>query len=375
MNIWVNSRTKTEDYTWRTRTGVGISIPPPSIASGYDQWKFEDCVPWFGLVSSQSKATLFFGNLTTNRNDSRGRPIFVHAALQAELDTERQTLHEIVAALFVQEKQLLPKWTSFFLDFFDGKTDEMWPLPQQSVVESVADSPLGRYVYPSEDFLSRQHIAKWLCSNGNTVSPLAVGTTGRSGKGLFERVCQSKANWQVAFFSSMCSEKSELAIVPEQQETGGPKKNLLGKWAGAVAALCILAGIFIYAGTRVRCSHPRGKAGPDVVSGKEVGSSAIESVHKVGAPEIQGVPTESGGGGISTPATPTTAEAPMVSDNAANSGIFLPEEMPEAADRAVPHPEPSEKDEGGEGEDDEGEDGETESAEDLEKPPALTPSP
>ena len=73
MKTWVNSRTKTEDYTWRTDAKCGLTAPPTSIDDGYEKWKFEDCVPWFGLVAFQNDATLYFGNLITNKEDSRGR--------------------------------------------------------------------------------------------------------------------------------------------------------------------------------------------------------------------------------------------------------------------------------------------------------------
>ena len=219
MEIWVNTRSKTEDYTWRTCAGCSQQFPPAFITNGYDQWKFEDCVPWFGLESNNDSAVLFFGNLMTNMQDSRGRPIFVHAALRAADDQDVRELYGITAALLAHEKELLPKWSEYFLKVFADGTMETFPLSSQNAVISIPYESFGHFVYPRDDIASRERIAGML-SVADVNVPLAVGTTGRSGKGIFERVCNSQTKWQTAFFSSTCSDKTELPAKEELPANG-----------------------------------------------------------------------------------------------------------------------------------------------------------
>ena len=258
MDIWVNTASKTEDYAWRTCVGCNQQFPPAFITNGYDQWKFEDCVPWFGLVSDHDSAVLFFGNLMTNMEDSRGRPIFVHAALRAADDRDVRELYGITAALLVHEKELLPKWSEYFLKAFaDGKM-ATFPSYSQNAVISAPYESFGHFVYPRDDIASRERIAVMLTSAAESNVPLAVGTTGRSGKGIFERVCNSQAKWQTAFFSSTCSNKTELPVKEEPLA----KEGLLSKGvpytrivAAAIGGAIILALIAAAIGP---CSRERG---------------------------------------------------------------------------------------------------------------------
>ena len=212
MEILVCSRTKMEDYVWRAPAGRSFCSPPVSIETGFNQWKFEDGIPWYGLVSSPAigETTLYLGNLVTNREDSRGRPIFVHAALWSENGEDVRTLRRIVSSLLVQEKDLISKWTTYLLGIFDGETEGTFPSPLFASDRCVAKKDIGQFEYPREDLQSRQSVAEWLCSEIKSDCQFAVGTTGRSGKGIFERVCRSHGDWQVAFFSSLCSIKSKL---------------------------------------------------------------------------------------------------------------------------------------------------------------------
>lgn len=246
MDIWVCSRTKAKDYTWRTCAGCGSSEPPSLISDGYDQWKFEDCKPWYGLVSNNAGTVLYFGNLMTDREDSRGRPIFVHAALQANGEQERKELMGVIASLLLQEKELLPKWSDYLLGIFDGSDVSPRPVPSQPVAGASASAPesIGRYVYPQEDANARELIAKKL-SMANLERPFVVGTTGRSGKGIFDRVCHSEGKWQVAFFSGMCNAKSELAVVKNIPKPGNTSPFPRSRPKPRKAALIVAGAILL----------------------------------------------------------------------------------------------------------------------------------
>ena len=243
MEIWVQSRTKAEDYTWRTCAKCSQFTPPSSITEGYDQWKFEDGVPWFGLVSSQGVATLFFGNLMANREDSRNRPIFVHAALQAKSDDDVRELHGIVASLLIGEKKLLPKWTAYFLAVFDGGDAGPFPFTTQCSGTSYNQESIGRFVCPREDFAERERISRILCSSEKLNDSLVVGTTGRSGKGIFERVCNSQSKWQVAFFSSSCSSKTELSVIEEPLPGGVLDTRVVAVAIGGIILIATAIGL------------------------------------------------------------------------------------------------------------------------------------
>ena len=240
MIVWVNSRTKTEDYSWRTCAKSSLAFPPSSIDDGHEKWKFEDCIPWFGLVAFQSDATLYFGNLITNREDSRGRPIFVHAALQAENSKDVLELVGFVSSLLVREGELLPKWTAFFSEVFDNGVVGAFPDTSHSIPTESSQGSIGRFVYPRADALERDSIAKRLCSGVNLSVPLAVGTTGRSGKGIFERVCRSGNMWQTAFFSSSCSMKTELQVAVEPTREKKPNTRAIAAAIGGAVLLVFL---------------------------------------------------------------------------------------------------------------------------------------
>lgn len=348
MDIWVKSRTKMEDYTWRSLADCAISIPPPSIEFGYEQWKFEDCVPWFGVVFTKGKATLFFGNLTTQRNDSRGRPIFVHAALQSENDTEIRDIRGIVSSLLVQEKDLIPEWTAFFLNIFDGKPSGAFPVFPHATVACPVMSSIGHFEYPREDFASRQYIAEWLCSDRDSQSFLAVGTTGRSGKGIFERVCKSQGKWQAAFFSSTCSSKSELVAVPDPLEKEGPKKNFFDGRIGGLLLAAIMAVVCIWA-VRELCK-PGGSQSNPPPGFSSLGEDRTDHSGDGGASSGGDSPGMKSGveeGGENAPA----GSNPLVPADVLDFGILETPAMPETGDRTVSKPEPREE-EGGAGGDD-----------------------
>lgn len=259
MKTWINSRTKTEDYTWRTDAKCGLTAPPSSIDDGYEKWKFEDCIPWYGLVAFQNDATLYFGNLITNREDSRGRPIFIHAALQAENSKDVLDLVGFVASLLVREKELLPKWTAFFSEVFEKGIVGAFPESSHSIHTASSQDPIGRFVYPREDVLSRDSIARRLESGVNLATPLAVGTTGRGGKGIFERVCRSEKTWQTAFFSSTCSAKAELQVAVEPpSETGPNTRAVAAAIGGAVLFAILVAAIRSCSNPGRESSAPRG---------------------------------------------------------------------------------------------------------------------
>ena len=240
MKTWVNSRTKTEDYTWRTGAKCGLKDPPASIDDGYEKWKFEDCIPWFGLVVSQNEATLYFGNLTTSREDSLGRPIFVHAALQAENPKDVLDLVGFASSLLVREGQLLPKWTAFFSEVFDKGVVGTYPDTSRLIRTESSQESIGHFVYPREDALARDSIAKRLCSGVNLSVPLAVGTTGRSGKGIFERVCCTENTWQTAFFSSSCTMKAELQVAVETPREIKSNTRVIAAAIGAAVIFALL---------------------------------------------------------------------------------------------------------------------------------------
>lgn len=259
MKVWVNSRTKTEDYSWRTCAKSNLAISSSSVDDGYEQWKFEDCIPWYGLVAFQSGATLYFGNLITSREDSRGRPIFVHAALQAENSKDVLDLVGFVASLLVREGELLPKWTAFFSEVFDNGVVGTFPDTSHLIRTESSQESIGRFVYPREDALARDSIAKRLCAGVNLSVPLAVGTTGRSGKGIFERVCRSGNMWQTAFFSSSCSMKAELQVAVEPTQEKKPNTRAIAAAIGGAAIFVILAAAI---GTCSRGSRKDGSNPP-----------------------------------------------------------------------------------------------------------------
>ena len=241
MKTWVNSRTKTEDYTWRTDAKCGLKDPPASIDDGYEKWKFEDCIPWFGLVASQNEATLYFGNLITSREDSRGRPIFVHAALQAENSKDVLDLVGFVSSLLVHEEELLPKWTAFFSEVFDNGIVGTFPDTSRTIRLASSQDSIGRFVYPRTEAVSRNSIAQRLSSGVNLAVPIAVGTTGRSGKGIFERVCCSGNAWQTAFFSSSCTMKAELQVAMSSTREARVNTRVVAAAIGGAAILAIIA--------------------------------------------------------------------------------------------------------------------------------------
>lgn len=363
MEIWVSSRTKTEDYTWRTSAGHGPTVPPPSVADAYDKWKFEDGIPWFGLVFRQDSATLSFGNLEANREDSRGRPIVVHAVLQAGNETEVRDLLDIVSALLVRERELLPQWAAYLLGIFDDGEDRPFPAHSRFLGTTPTREPIGRFVYPREDALARESIAGRLGSGVDATTPLAVGTTGRSGKGIFERVCNSGGKWQAAFFSSTCEAKSELPVAVETRpegagknsfsfdRKGGPKKFPFGRGAGTVACLVLLALVFVYAGV-VSPGRGKGQGGPGIATGQAGGCSGD------GTSQEADNPGGGAGGGMAEGPEPQEvlgkSIAPPVTDesDAMNPEIRDMPPVPECAppakdagapDSAPPPPLPAEK--------------------------------
>ena len=304
MKVWVNSRTKTEDYTWRTDGKCSLSTPLSSVDDGYEKWKFEDCVPWFGLVAFQNDATLYFGNLITNREDSRGRPIFIHAALQAENSKDVLDLVGFVASLLVREEELLPKWTAFFSEVFDKGIVGAFPESSHSSPTASLQDSIGRFVYPREDALSRDSIARRLESSVNLATPLAVGTTGRGGKGIFERVCRSEKTWQTAFFSSTCSAKAELQVAVEPPSETGPNTRAV---AAAIGGTVLLALLVAAIGP---CSRKSGSGeairGTNVINraescGARLGNSGTNVAPSKGVTETK-APASGRGGGTNAPA-------------------------------------------------------------------------
>ena len=246
MEVWVNSATKAEDYTWRTVAGSGPSLPPVQVTSGFEQWKFEDGVPWYGLVFQDETAALYFGNLKTDREDTRGRPIFVHAVIRTASNTECLELRESMASLLVREKESLAQWLDYLLRVFDG--NEALSLPGSDASASVAEAtePIGRFAYPREDVCGRESVARAILSVGCDQS-FVVGVTGRSGTGIFERVCNSDPKWQVAFFSGMCTVKTQLQpkrVASSDFHQSPFQFNRTGvKIAGAVIVAIILCAI------------------------------------------------------------------------------------------------------------------------------------
>ena len=284
MKVLVNSRTKTEDYSWRTCAESGILSSMSSIDDGYEKWKFEDCVPWFGLVAFQDEATLFFGNLVTDREDSRGRPIFVHAALKAENCKDVFDLVGFVSSLLVREKELLPKWTAFFSEVFDKGVFGVFPDNAHLSCTESSQETIGHFVYPREDALERDSIAKRLCAGVDLSVPLAVGTTGRSGKGIFERVCRSDAAWQTAFFSSACSKKTMLQVAAEPpREIKSNTRVVAAARGGAVLLVLFAAAI----GTCSR-GDGKGEANPPR-GGADDGTSMSTNLQVIGGMVANGV--------------------------------------------------------------------------------------
>ena len=249
MEVWVNSATRDKDYYWCSLADVGPVDPPLEISAGYDLWKFEDCIPWFGLVSRDGVSTLYFGNLLTDREDMRTRPIFVHAVIRATRDDECRELFSAAAELLKNEKEHLPKWTAYFLGIFDGNATMSRPtVPVQK--QSSLPLSIGRFAYAREDSVARVRIAQAL-RESCIESPIVVGTTGRSGKGIFERVCDSGKEWQVAFFSGMCMDKAEL--VPKVVCSDFPQSpfpfNRTGAKIAAVAAVAMIVWAILPGGS------------------------------------------------------------------------------------------------------------------------------
>lgn len=245
MEIWVNSATRDKDYYWCSFADGGPADPPSEIDAGYDLWKFEDCIPWFGLVSRDGVSTLYFGNLLTDREDMRTRPIFVHAVIRATRDDERRELFSVAAELLENEKELIPKWTAYFLGIFDGNAAMSRPaVPVQK--QSSLPLSIGRFAYVREDSVARARIAQTL-RESSIESPIVVGTTGRSGKGIFERVCDSGEEWQVAFFSGMCTDKAEL--VPKVVRSDFPKAsaNVAPRKTMIVGAVLVVIAVVVMA--------------------------------------------------------------------------------------------------------------------------------
>lgn len=293
MKTWVNSRTKTEDYTWRMDAKCGLTAPPPSIDEGYEKWKFEDCVPWFGLVAFQNDATLYFGNLITNKEDSRGRQIFIHAALQAENSKEILDLVGFVASLLAREEELLPKWTSFFSEVFDKGIVGAFPDTSHPIPLASQES-IGRFVYPRKDASSRDSIARRLGSGVNLTMPLAVGTTGRGGKGIFERVCRSEKQWQTAFFSSTCSAKEELQVAEEPPSEIGPNtRAVAAAIGGAVLLVLIVAAIGPCSGGRRDEVKTQTSGGTNAPASLQVSVGPVTSAVTNTLQQIEAVETNS----------------------------------------------------------------------------------
>ena len=252
MEIWVNSATKTEDYAWRTIAGCSPTNSSVSTTKGFDQWKFEDGVPWYGLVFQEGIATLYFGNLETGREDTRGRPIFVHAVMQATEDNECRKLRESLASLLVREKELLPRWAEYLQGVFDDDEVEAFPVAELPEPADMTIDSVGRFAYPREDVVGRKSVARVILFDGCT-QPFAVGVTGRSGAGIFERVCRSDPKWQVAFFSGMCTSKMQLqpkkAAGSDFPQSPFPF-NRTGAKIAAVAAVAMIAWAILPGGSK-----------------------------------------------------------------------------------------------------------------------------
>lgn len=257
MEIWVNSATKTEEYTWRTIAGCSPSQPPVHVTSGFDQWKFEDGVPWYGLVFQDGMATLYLGNLETGREeDPRGRPIFVHAVIQTTSSTECRELRESMASLLAREKELLPRWADYLLKVFDGGDGSCRPvavIPSGPMEFTLA--PIGRFAYPCEDAIERKSIANVILSD-KFDQPFVVGVTGRSGAGIFDRVCNSDPKWHVAFFSRMCTVKTQLQpkeILDSDFTPALPRQTRRG-WKKLAVVVVGLLLVVVLAICRIGCS-------------------------------------------------------------------------------------------------------------------------
>lgn len=235
MEVWVNSATRDKDYYWCSLADGGPADPPSEIAAGYDLWKFEDCIPWFGLVSHDGVSTLYFGNLLTDREDIRMRPIFVHAVIRATDNDERGELCSLVAELLMNEKELLRKWADYLLGIFDGKVAASMPMTSRRKETSLNIS-VGRFAYPREDSAARVKIAQALLES-SIQGPLVVGTTGRSGNGIFERICNSGNEWQIAIFSGMCTDEAEL--VPKTGCADFPKPPLAASRTGEMVMVVV----------------------------------------------------------------------------------------------------------------------------------------
>ena len=104
-----------------------------------------------------------------------------------------------------------------------------------------------------------------LISSVDVNTPLAVGTTGRSGKGIFERVCDSQAKWQVAFFSSTCAKQTELTVVEAPLPGGAPNTRVI---AATIGGVILLSALIVAAGRSCRNTGGDGEAdgGTNIVS-------------------------------------------------------------------------------------------------------------
>ena len=245
MKAWICSRTKNEDYIWRSDDGYDSSALPTALQDGFDKWNFEDNVPWYGFVSKDHSTTLYFGNLPTNRLDSRGRRIFIHAVLRGDGHDDARMLCDWMSELLVDESAAISRWAGAFLETFDGKQMQGFSLAEAVPVSGVSDPDIGRYVYPKSDAASRAKIADQVRSTMEIGNAVAVGVTGRSGKGIFERVCCSNKEWQVAFFSSGCTMKTELATVRHLPAGGGGGDPFANRRHPPLKAAIIIGGVIL----------------------------------------------------------------------------------------------------------------------------------
>lgn len=118
-------------------------------------------------------------------------------------------------------------------------------------------------------------------------APFAVGTTGRGGKGIFERVCRSEKQWQTAFFSSTCSAKEELQVAEEPPSEIGPNTRAVAAAIGGAVLLVLFAAAI---GTCSRGGR-QGEAKSLTGRGTNASASRQDSVGRI-SPAATNSPTQ-----------------------------------------------------------------------------------
>lgn len=239
---------------------------------------------FFALWRQPTGVGLTLGvSVSTNRLDAPGRPIRTIAFLRATDADEAVMLAKFFEeCLCKSDAETLSKADSSFAkaveSLYQTKKPDSFIAYAQGLppLKETGDSLEGHWAIPRGNETMRLEIAGALPSLLRENASFLLALTDREPETVLSSLGETLGKTKtIRILSSKTTNPVEL-------ETGGLKKKLVGR-VGVIAGLCILAAVFIYAGSVVQRGG-EGSSGPDSPAGPEVvlpGSSEH--------PEVDGV--------------------------------------------------------------------------------------